>query len=199
MKTTVSTFVTPEVVVRLSNINVNPKERKVTFTLETKTEKRKTFDKQIVEASITSELYNYLTLLKDDKVKVAANNEKGYEYIKTGTKSTSFQKFLAKKQIAYKTGILSELVFESLNTSEDYLSNPFRLVRYSNGNSVLTLVNLPSKSKKDVVDIATGEIKSFYSQKIGTLADGKRVKAFIMPAKYRRLVIQESKEVEVIS
>lgn len=199
MKTTVSTFVTPEVVVRLSNINVNPKERKVTFTLETKTEKRKTFDKQIVEASITSELYNYLTLLKDDKVKVAANNEKGYEYIKTGTKSTSFQKFLAKKEIAYKTGILSELVFESLNTSEDYLSNPFRLVRYSNGNSVLTLVNLPSKSKKDVVDIQTGEIKSFYSQKIGTLADGKRVKAFIMPAKYRRLVIQDTKEVEVIS
>ena len=199
MKTTVSTFVTPAVIVRLSNIVVTPKERTATFTLETKTAKRKTFDKQIVTATITSELYNYLTLLKDDKVKVAANNQNGYEFIKTGTRSTSFQKFLAKKEIAYAPGVLATLVFESENESADYLSNPFRLVMYANGNAVLTLVNLPSKSKKETVDPTTGEIKSFYSNKIGTLADGTRVKAFIRPEKYRRLVVQSTKEVEVIA
>ena len=199
MKTTVSTFVTPEVLVKFSNISVNMKERKISLEVATKTPKRKTYDKELVEATMTAELYNYLTMLRDDKVKVAADNEQGYQFINTGTKSTSFQRFLAKKEVQYKPGILQELVFETDNTSSDYLDNPFRLVKYSNGNAVLTLVNLPSKSKKETADPTTGEVKAFYSTKIGTLADGKRVKAFIRPEKYRRLVLQSTKEVEVMA
>lgn len=197
MKTTVSTFVTPEVQVRLSNISVNPKERKATITLGTKEKGKKKFTDEVVVATITSELYNYLTLLRKDKIQVVADNEKGFQWIDTGTSSTSFQRFLAKKGIEYKSGILSTLVFEGNNNSTDYIENPFRLVRYANGTAVLTLVNIPSKSKKETVDVSTGEIKTFYSNKIGTLADGSRVKAFIRPEKYRRLVIQSTKEVEV--
>ena len=197
METTVSTFVTPEVQVRLSNISVNPKERKATITLGTKEKGKKKFTDEVVVVTITSELYNYLTLLRKDKIQVVADNEKGFQWIDTGTSSTSFQRFLAKKGIEYKSGILSTLVFEGDNNSTDYIENPFRLVRYANGTAVLTLVNIPSKSKKESVDVSTGEIKTFYSNKIGTLADGSRVKAFIRPEKYRRLVIQSTKEVEV--
>lgn len=197
MKTTVSTFVTPEVQVRLSNIVVNPKERKATFTLATKEKGKKKFTEEVVTATITSELYNYLTLLRKDKIQVVANNERGFKWIDAGTSSTSFQRFLTKKGIEYKSGVLSTLIFESANTSTDYIENPFRLVRYANGTAVLTLVNLPSKSKKETVDVSTGEIKAFYSNKIGTLADGTRVKAFIRPEKYRRLVVQTTTEVEV--
>ena len=197
MKTTISTFVTPEVQVRLSNIVVNPSERKATFTLSIKEKGKKKFTEEVVTATITSELYNYLTLLRKDKIQVVVNNERGFDWIDAGTSSTSFQRFLIKKGIEYKSGILSTLVFEGANTSTDYMENPFRLVRYANGNSVLTLVNLPSKSKKETVDVSTGEIKTFYSNKIGTLADGKIVKAFIRPERYRRLVIQTTKEVEV--
>lgn len=78
MKTTVSTFVTPEVQVRLSNIVVNPKERKVSLTLSTKEKGKRKFTDEQVEATITSELYNWLTLLKDDSLRVIANNERGY-------------------------------------------------------------------------------------------------------------------------
>lgn len=197
MKTTVSTFVTPEVQVRLSNIVVNPKERKATFTLATKEKGKKKFTEEVVTATITSELYNYLTLLRKDKLQVVADNERGFNWIDAGTSSTSFQRFLTKKGIEYKSGVLSTLVFEGANTSTDYIENPFRLVRYANGTAVLTLVNLPSKSKKETVDVSTGEVKAFYSNKIGTLADGTRVKAFIIPEKYRRLVIQTTTEVEV--
>jgi hypothetical protein len=197
MKTTISTFVTPEVKVKLSNININPSERKVMLTLGTKEKGKKKFNDEVVEATITSELYNYLTLLRKDKIQVVADNERGFDWKDTGTSSTSFQRFLAKKGIEYKSGILPTLVFEGENTSTDYIENPFRLVRYANGNAVLTLVNLPSKSKKETVDVSTGEVKSFYSNKIGTLADGTKVKAFVRPEKYRRLVIQTTKEVEV--
>lgn len=194
---TVTTFVTPEAVIRMSNIRVLPKERKAIITLGTKEKGKRKFTEVEVEASITSELYDYLTVLKDDKVKVAADNEKGFEFIKTGTRSTSFQKFLAKKGIPFAHGVLSTIVFESDNTSPDYLANPFRLVMF-NDRAVLTLVNIPSKSRKEIVDISTGEVKTYYNQKYGSFADGTRVRAFIRPEKYRRLVVQSTKEVEVI-
>ena len=197
MKTTVSTFVTPEVQVRLSNIVVNPKERKVSLTLSTKEKGKRKFTDEQVEATITSELYNWLTLLKDDSLRVIANNERGYDFIKTGTRSTSFQRFLAKTNREFKAGILQTMVFECDNNSQSYPDNPFRLIRYANGSNTLTLVNLPSKKVKEIVDISTGEVKSIFSDKIGTLADGKKVKAFVRPEKYRRLVIQQTKEVEV--
>lgn len=190
MKTNVTTYATPEVQVQLSNIVVNPKTRKATFTLGTKEKGKRKFSTEQVEASITSELYNYLTLLRDEKIKIVADNEQGFEYVKTGVKSTSFQRFLAKKGIEFKSGLLKELVFTSDNTSDQYLDNPFRVVLYDNGSAVMTLVNLPSKSSKETVDVNTGEIKTNWSNKIGTMADGKKVKAFIRPQKYRRLVIQ---------
>ena len=198
MKTTVSTFVTIDAVIRMSNINIDFKQRKGSMVLGIKEAGKRKFSEENVNFTITSELYDYLVLLRDNKVKVAADNERGYDFIKTGTKSTSFQKFLAKIDKEFKPGILQELVFETNNTSDDYCSCPFRLVKYAEGNAVLTLVNLVSKSKKDIIDPSTGEVKTFYSQKYGTLNDGTRVKAFVRPEKYRRFIQQTISEVEVV-
>lgn len=198
MTTTIKTFVTPDVQVKLSNILVNPKERKATITLGTKAKGKRKFTEQQVEATITSELYNWLTRLTDNKVKVAADNEAGFEFIPTGERSTGFQKFLAKKGLEFKTGILQSLEFVSHNTSTEYQDNPFRIVMFDD-RAVITLVNIPSKSRKEVVDINTGEIKTFYTQKYGKFADGTTTKAFINKDKYRRLVVQTTKEVEVIA
>ena len=197
MKTNVTTYATPEVKVQLSNIVIDPKKRTATFTLGTKAKGKRKFDLEQVEANINHRLYNYFTQLREEKIKVVADNEKGFEYVGTGVKSTSFQRFLAKKGIEFKSGILKSLVFECDNKSPEYLDNPFRVVMYDNGKVALTLVNLPSKSVRETVDVNTGEIKSFYSTKVGTLADGKQVQAFIRPEKYRRLVIQYITEREV--
>lgn len=202
MTTIISKFVTPEVQVQLSNITINPKQRKATLTLGTKAKGKRKFNENIVEVSITSELYNWFCKLTDNKVKVAANvteqNPDGFQFIKTGSKSTGFQKFLQKIGKEFTPGILKSMVFTSTNTSTNYQENPFRIVMFED-RAIMTLVNIPSKKRTDVVDITTGEIKSFYSQKYGKFADGTTTKAFVRPEKYRRLVVKTQQEVEVIN
>lgn len=197
MKTNVLSFVTPEAKVRFSNVTINPEERTASFTLSTKAKRARKWTEEQITSTITAELYNYLTLMRDDQVKVPANNERGYDLIKTGTKSTSFMRYLKRREMEFASGVLKSMVFECDNTSEDYYSNPFRLVRYVEGNSVLTLVNVQSKSRKETVDVETGEVSVKYATRYGQLKDGTTVKAFIMPKNYRRLVVQENKEVEV--
>jgi len=45
---------------------------------------------------------------------------------------TGFQKFLDKKEIPFKRGILQQLDFISNNLSEDYYENPFKIIEYPN-------------------------------------------------------------------
>lgn len=195
----ITEFSTPDVMVRLTGLTINPKERKATFTLSTKAPRARKWTDEVVTSTITAELYNYLALMRDDQVKVAANNERGFDFVKTGTRSTSFMRYLKKREIEFTSGILSTLVFECNNTSDVYIDNPFRLVRYAEGNSVLTLVNVQSKSRKEIIDVETGDITTTYSTRYGQLKNGQVVKAFIMPNNYRRLVVQTTREVEVMA
>lgn len=198
MTTSITTFKTPEVTVRFSNMEIDALRKKFTMLVETKSAKQRKFVGKIVSGNITAELADYFSLLKDEKVKVPADNEQGYEFIPTGKKLTNFQKYLKKAGIEYYPNILKDLSFEAYNTSEDYKSNPFRLVVYAGGNSTLTLVNISSKVKISHVDTTTGEVSDKYYHRLFTDSNGNTRRSFVIPKNYRRLMVQEVKEVEVL-
>lgn len=199
MTTTVTSFNTPDVTVRYSLIEIDAIKKHFSMYVETKTKAQRKFTGKMVSGNITPELAEYFSLLKDEKVKVAADNEAGFEFIKTGHRLTNFQKYLKKSGIEYSANILKELVFESHNTSEDYKSNPFRLVIYTTGNATLTLVNISSKKKVSYVDTATGAVTDKYYHRLYTDASGKTRRSFVIPKNYRRLMVQVAKEVEVVA
>jgi hypothetical protein len=193
MSTSIVTYNTPEAVVRISNISLNPKDRKATLVLATKEKGKRKFIEEEIIVSLTAEVYHWFTQLKDDVVKEVADNPQGFVYTKTGTKSTTFQRYLKKLDMEFVPGILQTMSFESDNKSESYADNPFRIIRYTNGSNSITLVNVPSKKTVEKVDLSTGEVKPSYYQKYGKLNNGQSVKAFIMPKMYRRLVVQTTK------
>jgi hypothetical protein len=193
MSTSIVTYNTPEAVVRISNISLNPKDRKATLVLATKEKGKRKFIEEEIIVSLTAEVYHWFTQLKDDVVKEVADNPQGFVYTKTGTKSTTFQRYLKKLDMEFVPGILQTMSFESDNKSESYADNPFRIIRYTNGSNSITLVNVPSKKTVEKVDLSTGEVKPSYYQKYGKLNNGQSVKAFIMPKMYRRLVVQTTR------
>jgi hypothetical protein len=193
MSTSIVTYNTPEAVVKISNISLNPKDRKATLVLATKEKGKRKFIEEEIIVSLTAEVYHWFTQLKDDVVKEVADNPQGFVYTKTGTKSTTFQRYLKRLGIEFAPGVLQTMSFESDNKSESYADNPFRIIRYTNGSNSITLVNVPSKKTVEKVDLSTGEVKSSYYQKYGKLNNGQNVKAFIMPKMYRRLVIQTTR------
>lgn len=192
MTTQVTTYETPEVTVLLSNLEIDLKSKKFSLDLGTKTKRQKKFRLEKVSGNITNELYSYLTRMTDVKVPVKDGEE--VKWIKTGRQATLFQKFLAKKGVDFYPGILKDMTFECSNTSDKYAENPFRLVMLGE-NNVLTLVNIPSKSKTTVLN-QDGTTSTYYKVKKGTF-NGKTMRAFIRPDRYRRLVIKTTKEVEV--
>lgn len=193
----VTEYATPNVDVRIARMSLNLKDKKATFFLSTREPgKKKWSAEKEVSAFMTKELIFWFTEYLDDKVKVVADNERGCEWIKTGKKSTGFQRFLAHKDIPFQPGILSEIVFECHNNSEDRSLNPFR-VFIGKENATITLVNVPSKKRVEKIDPETGEVSVSYHQRYGKLASGVIVKSFYKKEAYRRLIIQQEKEVEV--
>lgn len=197
---TVNQFTTPNMIINMSGLKINQKS--FTFSLMLSGSMNGVIYSEPVEITgkVTVELMNWLTLVKDEKVQVKADNEKGFEWIKSGRRVTSFQRYLEKAgwgSIVDSPNTLEDLVFECSNTSEDYIANPFRLVTRLNGTATLTMVNIPSKKRIETINEETGEHTIRYTTKYGTFKDGTAVKAFIHPTKYRRYTFEEITQREV--
>lgn len=194
MKKVITAFETPEVQVQLSNINLDVSKRRFKLTLGTKTSKQRKFHEEEVEGFITNELQAYMTVMK--LVKVPVDHDGEVVWIPSGEKATNFQKFCMKHDLPIGPGTLVTLSFTCDNTSPEYHLNPFRLIKLKDRN-ILTLVNVPSKSKQDILQ-GDGTVKTIYSVKRGKV-EGRSVRAFVRRDKYRRLITQVSRTVEVLS
>lgn len=196
---TVNTFTTPNATVIMSNLKINQKDFTFTVDVALCYDDHSTLP-QKVSGKVTVEVMNWITLVQDEKVQVKADNPKGFAWVKTGNRVTRFQQYLNKigfTALANSHDTLSELVFECSNNSENYLDNPFRLITRLDGTASLNMVNIPSKRRVETVNEETGEHTIRYSTKYGTMADGKVVKAFIHPTKYRRFMFQETVQHEI--
>lgn len=196
MKTIVSKFNAPEVTVRITNLSVDAYNKKFSLTLSTKEKGKRKWNTEDIAGTITKEVAEYFSLLKDEKIKVVADNEVGYVYQTTGRKLTNFQRYLIKRGIQETPGILSAMKFEADNYSEEYPQNPFRIVRYQDGRNTLTLINVSSMVRKAYLDPNSNETTSRYSYRTFVDANGQTRRSFIIPKYYRRLVVQELIEVE---
>lgn len=155
--------------VQFSNITITDlKKGTVEVTIKTKKPSGKRWlKKRVVTCTISPDLrewlFQYGTAIAKDHL--------GNIYSDPDNKMTGFQKYLVRKNIPFKRGILKELVFESNNLSEDYYENPFKVIQYDDGHNSLTLVN----------------------QRPRKLINGKYVipeKRFYAKASYRRWVLQ---------
>ena len=93
---TVNQFTTPNMIINMSGLKINQKA--FTFSLMLSGSMNGVIYSEPVEITgkVTVELMNWLTLVKDEKVQVKADNEKGFEWIKSGRRVTSFQRYLEK-------------------------------------------------------------------------------------------------------
>lgn len=184
----------PDGIVAITNLMVDTNKKRFSCTLETMIKPKRKFSSEEVSGTITGELAEFFELMREDQVKVVANNEKGYEFIKTGTKSTSFQRWIVKAQ--REPMPLHQMRFESANLSDDGKANPFKLVRLADGKNILSLVWVAAKKKTDIIDVNTGEIKSHFSKRYYN--DGENIRpAFVAPQFYRRLIVEDVKTVEL--
>lgn len=191
----VNVFTTPERMVKLTDVRINAETLRFVANIQLGTESGIWSVPEEISGTITVELKKWLTLIKDEKYKVKADNDRGFEYVKSGRRLTSFQRFLEKsgfESLASSPDMLSSLEFECSNTSENYMANPFRIVRRIDGKCTMTLVNLPSKKRVETVNEETGEHTVYYTTKYGKFASGEITKAFINPSKYRRFIYEES-------
>jgi hypothetical protein len=188
------TFITPEGVVTMSNIYIDPKKNTFSAEVSVKVDKKKAVS-QVITGKISQELKGWL-INKDKAISIEVediNSETGTSWLKTGEFTTGFRKYLAKIDMEFVPGILSTIIFKSDNNSPDYLQNPFRICLMEDY-AVMTLVNVPPKARKVYEDPNTGKEDVRYSQKIGTLNTERgavKIKAFIKKAEYRRFVYQE--------
>lgn len=199
MKNTIRVYEKPQVVVRISQVVVNTTTRDFTLILETKSlDKRvKKFNAQQVSGKIKSDIKDFLTLMLDDKIKTVANNQAGFEWTKTGTKSTRFQRWCKVHGYTCTSGCLRTMVFECENNSPESGANPFKLVMNADGTNILSLVRTHASVKTSTVDPETGEIKDNYTTSYYRHEDGTWRKSFVAPKFYLRLIRSVEQEVEV--
>ena len=190
----VKSFVAPEAKVTMSNIVINPDKYQFQMDLDI-TYDNGSLTSMYVTGSITRELHDWYCQMTPIKVQVKADNEKGYEWIKTGRECTRFEKFLKRCNLNFQTNdSLRELVFECRNDDPDYKENPFRLTMYENKNT-LTLVNEPPKVRKATYDEHTGLVTERYFNKT-FIKDGVTIKSWVSKEYYKRLIMEVSKEYE---
>ena len=194
MKTLVKKMNRPEGKIKMSNILIDIKNCTFSMTIGIKQGRQKLYREETISGKLNLEVKKWLTQMTPVKIQVPANNEQGYQWIDSGNKMTGFQKFLNKKGIEFKPGILNELSFESNNNSENYADNPFKIIRYANGNVSLTLVNIAPVKVVETADPTTGEIKTNYKQKFIKIGESYR-EAFVSKKFFVRYMIQEIKEV----
>lgn len=203
MNTTVKLFVNPTVKVRVSNIKVDVKNYKFELLLETKTNRQKIWRQENISGSISKALRDWLLIATDEKIKVVADNERGYDFVPSGRKLTGFQKFLTKKGIEFTPGILSTLTFESDNNSDNYFDNPFKIMTFLDQEPKLTLVNVAPKKVIVESDPQTGKSSYYSKEQFIKMNDGSIKKAFFSNKYFIRLkteieqVVQNFKEHDV--
>lgn len=179
----------------MENIRVDAKKHTFTMDLSYSTEDV-VYDKAPVSGTVTHEVVDWLTTIKPIKVQVKADNEKGYEWVKTGREATTFQRFLSKIGFDVKTpDVLHDMVFESDNRSPEYTDNPFRLF-LGKQRATLTMVNLPAKRKVSILNEETGEVTNRFSNKTYRYSDGTTVKCWIPKSEFRRLIVETEKAYE---
>jgi hypothetical protein len=199
MKNTIQVYDKPQVMVRISNLVINPETKKFSLTLGTKplNKRVKKFQEEHIEGLIKIDLREFLTVRFDDKIKTVANNEAGFEWTKTGTKSTRFQRWCKAHGYPCFTGVLQTMVFECENNSSDPGHNPFKLVMNADGMNVLSLVRTASAVSKSTVNPDTGEITDSYTKRYYKANDGIWKESFVSPSNYLRLIRSVEQEVEV--
>lgn len=160
MKTTdVLKWIAPSVTVRMSNIQVKPKEGIFQMTLGTKTKAQRKWREQVIQGVITAPLKGWLMKMFPKRVQVVdESTPEGYAWINSGYDTTMFQLWLERKGIEYHQGILKELVFECDNDSPDDLDNPFKLLISNDGYISLNLVHSSGFKASTTIDPNTGDI-----------------------------------------
>ena len=154
--------------VSFRNLKINPKDLSFSIEyayLEGKKRKynyqeakghvtRRKYNYQEVKGHVTLELFDWFTKVFIEKSETVSENKT----------TTAFKKYLDRKGIEFKPGILSELKFESLNNSIDFDDCPFRLtISETYSSSTLNLVyKFPKVVKGERLNMETGEvIKTF--------------------------------------
>lgn len=137
----------PTVDVKYSAINITSlKNKTATIFVQTRKANSKTgrWSKgRLVEVKLSKELVKWL-------------------WQRHSNGQTGFQKFLAKKEIPFYTGILKDLVFISNNLSEDYYENPFKIIEYKDGSTQLTLTHLRPQKYNSQTKKFEQPYKAFY-------------------------------------
>ena len=134
----------PTVEVRYRNIKVNVKDNTVSLEVST----RKVGGKKWLSKNTTTVNAKLDFRVKAWLMKFHADGK------------TSFQKFLEKKEIEFKPGVLSQLEFTSHNLSESFYDNPFRLVQFDDGGYQLCLTHMRNKP-----EVHEGKTYKYYSNK----------------------------------
>ena len=144
---------------------------------------------------MTNELTEFFSRMRDVKIEVQTDQPGITKWIPTGEKLTSFQKYLAKREIEFYPGLLKDMIFEDKNDAPEYPNNPFKLVMLKERN-ILSLVNVAPKRRTVVNNPMTGKNDIFYSTKF--YKQGDTVKpVFVAPKFYRRLIVESTQEVAI--
>ncbi len=193
MNTTVKNFERPEGQVHFSAVNIDT--AKCTFSLNyafVAKGKRKIIFVP-VKGTITPELKEWLTKVFPEKVNVVIDGNTVSR--ETGVNTTGFQIFLKRIEKQFVPGILSTLTFTGDNNSEDYYTNPFKLI-ILNDKSVLSLVNIAPKEKKMQFNPESGKTEIHYKQRYFKVGNDFR-RSYVPKKNYCRLIIQQDKIVEI--
>lgn len=155
---TVQKFVT-EGKVSMKNLVINPKNGSFTIDFAFIEGRQKKFNFQTISGNITPELYEWFTKVFVDRV------EEGSAV--AGEETTAFKKYLKRKDIEYKPGILKELSWECSNKSDQFDDCPFRLtISPKYDSATLNLVYKYAKVVKDKrFDPNTGKTVKIFGYK----------------------------------
>lgn len=156
----------PYASVRISEIRIDVRNRRFELLLSGKTmPKSRWLKPKKVSGYLSTRLYNWLTKFRVRKHYDSSVGK--YVVSLPKTEVTGFQLYLEKINMEFVPGILSKLVFESDNTSDNYYEHPFRLSYYSDtDNYVLSLVNEVPKKQVRTLDPETGKTIITYVDKL---------------------------------
>lgn len=197
MKTNVKVTIIPESVIQMSNIKIDLVSNHFELTLGYTLKGKRKANIETVSGNITPELKDWLMVSRPEKVQVPDGDKT--KWVETGHNMTGFEKYLKKVGIEFQPGILTAMTFTAANNSDDYYQFPFKLVMLKNQNkSVLSLVNVSSKERKEYRDPNTGETTVKYNSKYFQNKDGAWQKSYVSKEYYKRLIIVDLQEVDVV-
>lgn len=197
MKTNVKVTIIPESVIQMSNIKVDLTSNHFELTLAYTLKGKRKATIETVTGNITPELKDWLMVSRPEKVQVPDGDKT--KWVETGNSMTGFEKYLKKVGVEFQPGILTTMTFTAMNNSDDYYQFPFKLVMLKNQNkSVLSLVNVASKERKEYRDPNSGETTVKYNSRFFQNKDGAWLKSYVSKEYYKRLIIVDVQEVDVV-